>query len=401
MSEESQAVNTVLLVAAKHHKIDKIKIEEIVKGFGLTFIIVLITGLMFSDIQAQQDKDFKIRKVVLDAGHGGKDPGAIGTTGFYEKTVALNVTLLVGEYIKENMPDVEVIYTRSTDVFVELHERARIANNANADFFISIHANAASNKSAYGTETWVLGTNRNAANLEVLKRENAVIELEEKPEENYIDLSSPEAQIMIAQRQAANLDESISFARKVEDQFQFRVKRRSRGIKQGGLYVIYKTKMPSALIELGFLSNQEEEAYLKSEEGQVYLASAIYRAFKELKLDHDAKADIYAQVDKIEDPEIKEVPEIVEAESGEEIIFRIQLLASSKQLKEKTFKGLTDIYEMPADGLYKYFAGQFNDYQEALQELPSVKSTGFEDAFVVAFKNGEKVTVSEALSMGE
>jgi N-acetylmuramoyl-L-alanine amidase len=336
----------------------------------------------------------------LDAGHGGKDPGAIGTTGFYEKTVALNVTLLVGKYIEENLPDVEVIYTRSTDVFVELHERARIANDANADFFISIHANAASNKSAYGTETWVLGTNRNAANLEVLKRENAVIELEENPEENYIDLNSPEAQIMIAQRQAANLDESISFARKVEDQFQFRVKRRSRGIKQGGLYVIYKTKMPSALIELGFLSNAEEELYLKSEDGQVYLASAIYRAFKELKLDHDAKADLYAQVDNDLDPEIKEIPEVVEVTEGDEVIFRIQLLASSKQLKEKSFKGLADIYEMPADGLYRYFAGQYSDYQEALGYLPTVKSTGFEDAFVVAFKNGEKVTVTEALSMG-
>jgi N-acetylmuramoyl-L-alanine amidase len=373
---------------------------EKVKRLGTLLVLTLLVVCSLGLDAQTEGKDYRIRKVVIDAGHGGKDPGAIGTTGYHEKTVALNVALLVGKYIQENLPDVEVIYTRSTDVFIELHERARIANDANADFFISIHANAAANSAAYGTETWVLGTNRNAANLEVLKRENAVIELEDNPEENYIDLSSPEAQIMIAQRQAANLDESIAFARNVEDQFQFRVKRKSRGIKQGGLYVIYKTKMPSALIELGFLSNPEEEAYLKSEDGQVYLASAIYRAFKDLKLDHDAKAGVYANAVN-DNPTVGEEvsPVLEEIPVGDEVVFRIQLMASSKQLKEKSFKGLEEIFEEAGDGLYRYFSGNYADYQEALAGLPNVKSTGFDDAFVVAFRNGQKVPVTEALSM--
>ncbi len=375
--------------------------ENVKQVAKLLMIASLFVVIGFNGALQAQEKDLRIHKVVIDAGHGGKDPGAIGTTGYYEKTVALNVTLLVGKYIEENFPDVEVIYTRTTDVFLELHERASIANDNNADFFISIHANAAANTSAYGTETWVLGTNRNAANLEVLKRENAVIELEENPEENYIDLSSPEAQIMIAQKQTANLDNSISFARKVEDQFQYRVKRRSRGIKQGGLYVIYKTKMPSALIELGFLSNANEEAYLKSEDGQVYLASAIYRAFKEFKTEHDAKADLYAKIESggaVETPS-EEPIESVTLETGPDVIYRIQLLAASKQLKEKSFKGLTDIHEEALDGIFKYYQGNYDDYQLALEHLPGAKEAGFVDAYVVAFKEGEKMSVAEALSL--
>lgn len=228
-------------------------------------------------------KEFKIRTVVLDAGHGGKDPGTIGKF-LKEKDVVLNIALKVGEYIEKNLPEVKVIYTRKTDKFIELTERAAIANRNKADLFISIHANAISNPKIYGTETWVMGLHKSEENLAVAKRENSVILYEENYQEHYEGFdNSPESYIMFSLMQNAYLENSLNFADKIEKQFKSKAGRHSRGVKQAGFVVLYKTATPSVLVEAGFLSNVTEEKFLGTDNGQALIASGIYRAFKEYK----------------------------------------------------------------------------------------------------------------------
>ncbi|WP_439648016.1 N-acetylmuramoyl-L-alanine amidase family protein [Belliella calami] len=228
--------------------------------------------------------EFKLKKVVIDAGHGGRDPGALGSYS-KEKDITLKVALQVGKYIEENLPDVEVIYTRKTDVAIDLKERPNIANRNKADLFISIHCNAATNRSAYGTETFVMGTKNFEANFDIVKRENSVIILEENYKENYegFDPSSPESYMMFNLTHKAFLSNSLSLASKVENDFTSRVNRHSRGVKQAPLYVLWNSSMPSVLVELGFISNANEERYLNSKDGQTFLASAIYRSVKAYK----------------------------------------------------------------------------------------------------------------------
>lgn len=227
---------------------------------------------------------FRMKKIVLDAGHGGSDPGNIGSK-VREKDINLAVTLLVGKYIKENMPDVEVIYTRDDDSFPTLKQRPNIANVNKADLFVSIHSNSATNKSAYGTETFVMGTKYFEANFDIVKKENSVIFLEENYEEEYegFDPTSPESYMMFNLTQKAFIGNSISLADQIESQFRDRVGRKSRGVKQGPFYVLWTPSMPSVLVELGFLSNSEEEKFLMSQEGKEYMALAIYRSIKTYK----------------------------------------------------------------------------------------------------------------------
>ncbi len=227
---------------------------------------------------------FRMKKIVLDAGHGGADPGNIGSKA-REKDINLAVTLLVGKYIKENMPDVQVIYTRDDDSFPTLKERPNIANVNKADLFVSIHSNSAPNKSAFGTETFVMGTKYLDANFDIVKKENSVILLEENYEENYegFDPTSPESYMMFNLMSKAHFENSVSLADHIEGQFRDRVGRKSRGVKQGPFYVLWTPSMPSVLVELGFLSNTEEEKFLMSQEGKEYMASAIYRSIKDYK----------------------------------------------------------------------------------------------------------------------
>jgi N-acetylmuramoyl-L-alanine amidase len=235
--------------------------------------------------------DFKVDVVVIDAGHGGHDSGTLGSNS-KEKDVVLKIALKLGEIIKENIKGVKVIYTRDTDKFIDLSERANIANRNHADVFISIHANSlptktpdARKQSIYGTETYVMGLHKTDENFEVSKRENSVILLEENYKEKYegFDPDSPESYILFSLTQSANQEASLLLASKVEDQFGQRAGRRSRGVKQAGFVVLYKTSMPSILIETGFLSNTKEERELNSDKVQDYIASGIYRAFKEYK----------------------------------------------------------------------------------------------------------------------
>jgi N-acetylmuramoyl-L-alanine amidase len=256
------------------------KVKNIL-SFSLVTVLFLLSGF---SVTAPNAPAVRLQTVVIDAGHGGRDPGAMGTYS-KEKDIALNVALQVGKYVEEYLPGVEVIYTRKSDVFLELKERSNIANRNRADLFISIHCNAAGNKGVYGTETFVMGTKNFEANFDIVKRENAVITLEDNYEENYegFDPSSPESYMMFNLTQKAFISNSISLASKIESDFKSRVNRSSRGVKQAPFYVLWTTSMPSVLIELGFISNINEERFLNSKDGQVYLASAIYRSIKAYK----------------------------------------------------------------------------------------------------------------------
>lgn len=248
--------------------------------FSLVTFFFLFSGFSADGPKAPN----RLRRIVIDAGHGGKDPGALGSYS-KEKDITLAVALQVGKYIEENLPGVEVIYTRKSDVFLELKERSNIANRNRADLFISIHCNAAANKSVYGTETFVMGTKNFEANFDIVKRENSVITLEENYQENYegFDPSSPESYMMFNLTHKAYISNSISLAAKIEDDFTSRVNRSSRGVKQAPFYVLWTTSMPSVLIELGFISNANEEKFLNNKTNQAYLASAIYRSIKAYK----------------------------------------------------------------------------------------------------------------------
>jgi N-acetylmuramoyl-L-alanine amidase len=230
-------------------------------------------------------KKYKIRKVVIDAGHGGKDSGTLGSFS-KEKDVALKIALELGDIISKNIPGVEVIYTRKDNSFVELHDRAKIANKNGADVFLSIHCNSAPhNKHVHGTETYVMGLHTSEGNLDVAKRENSVILMEDDYQEMYegFDPNAPESHILFSLYQNAYIGKSLRLAENIENQFKSRVGRNSRGVKQAGFLVLWKTSMPSVLIEVGFLSNDNEEKYLNDALGRTYIASGIFRAFRDFK----------------------------------------------------------------------------------------------------------------------
>jgi N-acetylmuramoyl-L-alanine amidase len=259
------------------------KIERPVRNIGLSAFLLAIT-LLNSSSTLIPAPEFKVDVVVIDAGHGGKDHGTTGKI-IREKDVALKIALKVGSYIEKNVPGVKVIYTRDDDTYLPLDERADIANKNKADLFICIHANANKNPRAFGTETYVMGLHVDDHNLAVAKRENSVILLDENYQERYegFDPNSPESYILFTLTQSAYQSSSLNFAQKVEDQFRKRVGRVSRGVKQAGFLVLWRTTMPSVLIETGFLSNSPEEKFLSTDDGQELIASGIYRAFKDYK----------------------------------------------------------------------------------------------------------------------
>ncbi|MDA0195935.1 MAG: N-acetylmuramoyl-L-alanine amidase [Bacteroidetes bacterium] len=247
---------------------------------ALSLTIMLILG-SFGTVERP---DYRVKKIVLDAGHGGKDPGTSGAHS-KEKDIALDVVLKLGKIINEYLPDVEVIYTRKGDTYPEVYKRAELANKEGADLFISIHANWVSNPQIRGTETYVMGLHKTQANLNVAMRENSVINLEENSKENYdgFDPNSPESYILFSLAQNAYVNNSLMLAENVEKQFGERAGRKSRGVKSAGFLVLWQTSMPSILVETGYLSNEREERELNDELVQTYIASGIYRAFRDYK----------------------------------------------------------------------------------------------------------------------
>ena len=335
--------------------------------------------------------DNKITKVVIDAGHGGKDPGALGSKS-KEKNITLSVALKTGKYIEENFDDVKVIYTRKTDTFIELHKRAQIANESGADVFISIHCNSNSSSQPRGAETYVMGLHKTQDNLDVAKTENAAIFYEEDYKTQYegFNPNADEDYILLSMFQSASINESIDLAQKVEAQFRERVGRKDRGVKQAGFWVLYKTTMPGILIELGFLSNPAEEKFLMSEKGQVYMASAIYRAFKEYKQEfEEANKDLK--------------PVVVKEEPKQIVYYRVQFASYKKErsLDFRKFRGLSDIKMYKQDGQFKYTTGNFTKFSDASELKSEMRKKGYKDAFIVAFLNEEKISLKEAKAVSE
>lgn len=352
----------------------------------ITFISTLTSH---SALQAQSDKFV----VVLDAGHGGHDSGNVGN-GHSEKNIALKVTLEVGKALAKN-PDIKVIYTRKTDVFIELHERANIANKADADLFVSIHCNAHSSQ-ASGTETFVLGEKNTGRNFDVAKRENEVIFLEENYKENYagFDPSSPESTIAIGIEQEVYVEQSIVLARKIEDNFISKAKRKSRGLKQASLLVIRNTYMPSVLVEVGFLTNKKEGSYLNTKSGQSKMASAIKTAILDYKKELDQNVGSHILVSENETI----VDEDFTSRIYEGVTFKVQIAASSRNLEAKSynFKGLLDISREKSGKIYKYYSGKTSDYNK-IKRLQEAARKHYSGAFIVAFKGNKRISMTQAL----
>jgi len=375
------------------------------------FCIIILVFLLNS-IQAQnenQETDYKIRTVVIDPGHGGKDPGAVGKTA-YEKDIVLAIGLKLGKYIEENIPDIRVVYTRTTDEFIPLYRRAEIANENNADLFISIHVNGGSDPGTSGTESLVLGLHRTDENFEVAKRENSVILMEEDYSARYenFDPNSLESYIIFSLMQNIFDKQSISFAGLVQEQFRDRVKRKDRGVKRQGLLVLAQTSMPGVLIETGFITSPTEEVYLVSDEGQDYIASAIYRAFKEYKYDIELKTGDFL-VNHKTDPEIR--PDSIKTDSlsarrntsltaDPAVYFKVQITVSSEPipLDSEQFKDMTEVEEFRSNQVFKYAAGNKRTYEEILEYSKWVKNR-FPDAFIIAIKDGKIVPVQEVVTM--
>ncbi|EXY16568.1 N-acetylmuramoyl-L-alanine amidase family protein [Bacteroides fragilis str. 2-F-2  len=385
-----------------------------------------------SNVSSVWAKDFV---VVIDAGHGGHDPGAIGKIS-KEKNINLKVALKLGNLIKQNCNDVKVVYTRSKDVFIPLDRRAEIANNAKADLFISIHTNAlANNRTAKGASTWTLGLAKSDANLEVAKRENSVILYEDDYKTRYAGFNpnSAESYIIFEFMQDKYMEQSVHLASLVQKQFRHHCKRVDRGVHQAGFLVLKASAMPSILVELGFISTPEEERYLNTEEGSSTLAKGIYRAFLSYKREHEIRLTGSSRTalpndDEVTDAEVAQIdstesenekpqntprtdklvteaktqrPIVVESTTNDsEITFKIQILTSSRPLSknDKRLKGLKDVDYYKENGLYKYTYGASSDYNKVLRTRRNTVTPLFKDAFIIAFRNGEKMNINEAIA---
>lgn len=347
-----------------------------------------------------------MKTVVIDAGHGGYDSGAHGSFS-YEKNVTLSLALKLGALIQKNFPNINVIYTRNTDVFVELYERAAIANRNNADLFISIHCNANTSSEPYGTETYLMGLHKSEGNLEVSQRENASILMEDNYAQNYdgFDPNSPEAYIMFSMNQNAHIDQSILLASDIENEFS-KDGREDRGVKQAGFLVLWRTTMPAILCETGFITNHDEEKYLNSETGQNEIAQSIFNGFASYKQameteninpNNNQTIDTSTTIVKNPDPIIEKKDTVIatvqtpNTNNSTALIYKIQIAAvdkpySSSDSKFASVKGV--VSENNGKGMYRYMVGSFQDYADAVSNCKSLQAKGFKDAFIVEYTNG-------------
>ena len=389
------------------------------------FLILASSVFTCSIAPAYTQEKTSINKVVIDAGHGGKDPGAIGRK-VQEKVVTLAVALKLGKLISANFKNVEILYTRSKDEFVELYQRAEIVNKNKADLFISIHCNANKSKVYQGAETYVMGLHRSEKNLEISKLENASILMEPDYLTRYdgFDPNSDESYITFTLFQNAYLRQSTEFAAEVQNAMKDRVGMDDRGVRQAGFLVLYKTTMPSVLIEIGFLSNPVEESYLISGIGQDHIADAIYRAFRtyKSKIEKTTPQETRETAEKKSavpeskpvpspprdekktsktavTPVVAEKPKKEDARAGnDEIWFTVQVSTESKDIgvNNPKFRSLSGVKMYRHGGMYKYTVGKEKDMESVLNLLKEVKNKGFHDAFIVAFKSGERITIKEA-----
>lgn len=364
----------------------------------ITFIIVLLfvfaASSGSSNSNSKEEEDKRIAVVVIDPGHGGKDLGA-SVGSIREKDIVLDLAKRLGQSINANYPDIKVIYTRTKDVFIPLHQRADIANKNKADLFISIHVNGTERSSVYGTETYVLGQHRSDDNLEVAKKENSVILLEDDYITTYegYDPNSPESEIMFELVQDEYLDQSVMLASEIQTQFNEYAKRLDRSVKQAGFLVLRQTTMPSVLVEVGFISNPKERSYLLSESGKSTLSTSILIAFNNYKRKIEDKSNFAMNTGSNDVPE----SDIIKDPNPTYIYFSVQIGASKKKLNPtpSNFKGEQNIFRIQSRTLLKYFSGKFDNYEEAVKEKNRIEEK-FPDAFVVAFENNELIPVKKA-----
>lgn len=404
-------------------------VDSSFKGIKIAGLAVLFTVLAAFNPRPFRAANAGVNIIVIDPGHGGKDPGNLGTGRYRsrEKDVSFDVSQLVKKYIEENLPDTKVILTRDDDQFIELYQRTVIANRANADVFISIHCNANDNKSAYGTESFVLGMGEKDQRLnKTAQLENAARLLEENWESNYEELNAnnPAAIIALRAYQDAFLEQSISIADEIQRQFEGRVKRRNRGVKQQPLAVLRGSTMPAVLVELGFLTNPGEEDFLQSTQGKELLASAIYRAVKEYKFKREQRdagiqtegssltppvyipsnvptateeqpAEAAAEV-RTEEMTREATPETVEL-SEMDLFFAVQIAVSRNDLPclPENFKGVESVWKQEQYGLYKYYCGKLATFTDA-EALKQNVVAQYPDAYLVAFEKDKKIDLNEA-----
>ena len=363
------------------------------KVLKITLLFCFIL-LCISEVFAQQmtDKPFI---VVLDAGHGGHDSGNRGN-GYFEKKIALNIVLKIGKQL-EKQPGVKVIYTRKTDVFVELIQRANIANKADADLFVSVHCDAFTSPKAFGAGTFVLGLHANERNFKVAQKENAVIFLEDDYEQNYdgFNPNDPESVISLILMQETYLDQSIDAAGAIQKSFVSNLNRKDRTVKQAGFVVLKYTYMPSVLVETGFLTNKSEGSFLNSSKGQLNMSNAIAKAIINYKQIREAS------IKELVSYEVSQEIKPVKKNTFSNITFKVQIAASKRNLKTKpyNFKGLRQISKLKKANLYRYFYEKTTNYKAAQRFLKEVKKKGYSNAFIVAFNGDKKITISEALRL--
>ena len=356
------------------------------------WLFLMCFSFLFAGIQ-QTIAQKKIYTVVIDAGHGGHDPGNVGN-GYREKNIALKTALEVGKIVGAQK-DVRIVYTRNKDVFVDLWKRGNMANDVKADLFVSIHCDSHTTN-AYGAGTFVLGLHANKRNFNVAKRENSVILLEKDYKQNYkYNPNSPESIIGLSLLQEENLEQSLLLASSIQKNFVQKNKRKNRGVKQAGFVVLYQTTMLSVLIELGFLTNKNEGRYLSSKKGQKAMAASIATSINEYV--SQLKLNTVAVVN-------DEVPVILNAKTVHEIkedtlSFKIQVSSSKKKIATKSynFKGLKNIERVKVQSYYKYYYGKTASYKNIQSLLKRVRKKGYRSAFIAAFKNGVKISVKEAL----
>ena len=420
----------------------KIKFFCVSLVLAMSFLLQSFTRL---DTEQKSDDPFI---VVLDAGHGGHDPGNLGN-GYLEKKIALNIVLKVGEILSKNK-DIKIIYTRKDDTFIDLYVRGEVANKANADLFVSVHCDSHTSD-AHGAGTFVLGLHANKQNFEIAKKENSVIYLEDNYENRYADydINSPESVIGLTIMQEEFLDQSVALATMIQENFSSSLKRTDRQVKQAGFIVLHQTFMPSVLVETGFLTNKDEGAYLNSGKGQTEIGSAIAKAilhYKEgvkptiktvektiekpksppikeevaEKIEQNKETVIESSKDEIAELKKQEpivVPEkdkdvivtpvvetkpkeaITSKEVAESIMFKIQLMASSKNvpLSSNNFNGLSNLSQEPYKNLYRYMYGETRSYREAKMMQTLAQEKGYKTAYIVAYKLGERIPIKQAL----
>lgn len=420
-----------------------------IKVFSIALVSITALLLLSFSVSEQEVKSDDPFIVVLDAGHGGHDPGNLGN-GYLEKKIALNIVLKVGEILSKNK-DIKVIYTRKDDTFIDLYVRGEVANKANADLFVSVHCDSHTSD-AHGAGTFVLGLHANKQNFEIAKKENSVIYLEDNYENRYADydINSPESVIGLTIMQEEFLDQSVALATMIQDNFSNKLKRTDRKVKQAGFIVLHQTFMPSVLVETGFLTNKDEGAYLNSTKGQNDMGDAIAKAIlhykegvkptiknvetnvakpkaatvkEEIVEKEEEKKEIITEaveekVAEVKKPEVTNTPSTVEKakkveevpavkvkeaidanEVAKSIVFKIQLMASSKNvaLNPSNFKGFSNLSQEPYKNLYRYMYGETRSFREAKMMQTQAKEKGYTSAYIVAYKLGERIPIQEAI----